>query len=420
MRKWKLFGLAFGLLVALALGQFVAAGKMAAGADDPKAKGEATPGNAPTEEIISFEVRLPAGALLEINGTKTTSTGETRTFKTPPLRVGGTYTYTLKATANGKEVTRDIDLAHGKANTFDLRAELRADGAIRPAARITEGAQQDVKPGAPAGKGQRAQDFIAAFNRGDAKAVAAFWTPDAEYTDQVGHQTRGREAIQKLYEKVFATRKGAKLNIIVTSAKLVTPDVAREEGINEVTPADGGPGTAARFSAVLVKKDGEWYLESVQESVARPPSNAEHFEDLEWLIGDWTGEAEKGESGTASYAWADNQNFIVSHFATTLNGIPVVGGTQWIAWDAIDKQIRSWSFYSRGGVGEAVWSHDGGQWTTRITARTADGKKVSATNLLTKVDDDHCTWQMTKLTVDGEPMPDPKPLKMKRVKPPQP
>jgi hypothetical protein len=35
---------------------------------------------------------------------------------------------------------------------------------------------------------------------------------------------------------------------------------------------------------------------------------------------------------------------------------------------------------------------------------------------LTKVDDDHCIWQMTKLTVDNEPMPDPSPVKLKRVK----
>jgi len=55
-----------------------------------------------------------------------------------------------------------------------------------------------------------------------------------------------------------------------------------------------------------VKKDGEWYFESVRDSVPHPPSNAEHFEDLEWLLGEWTGEAEKGESAKASYAWAEN------------------------------------------------------------------------------------------------------------------
>jgi hypothetical protein len=45
---------------------------------------------------------------------------------------------------------------------------------------------------------------------------------------------------------------------------------------------------------------------------------------------------------------------------------------------------------------------------------------VSAINIVTKTDGDHMTWQMTKLTVDAESLPDPKPVKMKRVKPAQP
>jgi hypothetical protein len=192
--------------------------------------------------------------------------------------------------------------------------------------------------------------------------------------------------------------------------------VAIEEGITEVTPADGGPGTAARFSAVLVKKDGEWYFESVRDAVALPPSNAEHFDGLDWLIGEWVGEGEKGQGSRASYSWAENRNFIVSTFATTQNGVPVVGGTQWIAWDAIDKKVRSWSFYSGGGFGEATWTRDGAKWSIKTTARTADGKKVSGTNVLTMVDADNATWQMTKLTVDGNPLPDGAPQKLKRVK----
>jgi uncharacterized protein (TIGR02246 family) len=292
-------------------------------------------------------------------------------------------------------------------------------GLIQGIGKIPAAPEEPKGTDAP-GKGQRAQEFIAAFNKGDAKAVAGFWTPDGDYVDQVGHQFKGRAALEKLYQKVFADNKGAKLTVTVTSLRMVGTDVALEDGITEVTPADGGPGTAAQFSAVLVKKDGTWYFESVRESVARPPSNAEHFEDIEWLLGDWTGEAEKGESGTASYSWAENRNFIVSSFATTLNGVPVIGGTQWIGWDAIDKQIRSWSFYSGGGFGEATWTKDGDKWALKTTARTANGKKVSATNIVTKVDADHATWQMTKLTVDGESIPDPKPVKMKRVKPDRP
>ena len=58
------------------------------------------------EEVITFEVRLPANAVLEIDDQKTQETGEVRPFQTPPLKVGGRYNYTLKATAGGKTVTR--------------------------------------------------------------------------------------------------------------------------------------------------------------------------------------------------------------------------------------------------------------------------------------------------------------------------
>ena len=47
---------------------------------------------------------------------------------------------------------------------------------------------------------------------------------------------------------------------------------------------------------------------------------------------------------------------------------------------------------------------------------TADGKRVSAINVVTKVDADHATWQVTQLTVDGKLMSDAPALKLKRVK----
>lgn len=273
-------------------------------------------------------------------------------------------------------------------------------------------AAQTARPG----EGQRAQDFIAAFNKGDAKAVASFWTPEGDYVDQSGRQYKGRTALERLYQSVFAERKGAKLKIHVISVRKLGEDTALEDGISEVIPADGGPPSTARFSAVLVKKDGVWYFESVHDTVARPHSNAQHLQELEWLLGAWKGEEEKGESARATFAWAENQNFIVSSFATTLNGVPVVGGTQWIGWDAVDKKIRSWSFYSGGGFGEATWTRDGNKWTLTTTARSADGRKVTATNLVTQVDADTATWQVKSLTVDGKTMPDAPLLKLKRVR----
>ncbi len=269
------------------------------------------------------------------------------------------------------------------------------------------------------GKGKRAKEFIAAFEKGDAHALAGFWAEDGDYVDDTGRDYKGREAIEKMYERFFAGKKGLKLTIHVASHRPIGTDVALEDGITEVTPAEGGLPSASHFSAVLVKKDGEWYFESVRDSAPRPPSNVAHFDDLGWMLGEWTSDNEKGEGSKASYAWAENQNFIVSSFATTLDGVPVVGGTQWIGWDAIDKQIRSWTFYSGGGFGEATWRQDGDKWFLSTTARMANGKKATATPVVTKVDDDHMIWQITKLTIDGESIPDPKPVKLKRVRPGQ-
>jgi uncharacterized protein (TIGR02246 family) len=296
------------------------------------------------------------------------------------------------------------------------RAEDRKAEKQEPPAK---GEERKAEKNEPPASGRRAA-FIAAYNKGDARAVASFWTPNATFVDATGREYKGREAIEKLYAKQFAAKKGAKLVIHVTSTSSLTPEVVIEDGITEVTPANGGFPAATRFTAVLVKKDGEWFLQCVRDAVPHPPSNAEHLEDLEWLIGEWAGETDKGESGNATYDWAENQNFIVSRFATTLEGVPVTGGSQWIGWDPVDRQIRSWSFYSSGGFGEAVWTQDGNKWALKTTARTGAGKKMSATNIVTKTDNDHMTWQVTKLIVNGEPVPDLKPVKMKRVKPAQP
>src|SRR5262245_7291671 len=99
------------------------------------------------KETIEFIVRLPADATLGIDGNKTTEKGESRTFITPPLAVDERYSYTLKATSQGKEVTRVIHLAHGVEKTFDLRAEFLANAASKPDAKQITGAGSQKVPG---------------------------------------------------------------------------------------------------------------------------------------------------------------------------------------------------------------------------------------------------------------------------------
>ncbi len=262
-----------------------------------------------------------------------------------------------------------------------------------------------------------AEEFAEAFNKGDAKALAAFFTEDGDMIDQEGHQVKGRKAIEELYAKLFAETKGAKLHITITSLRVARPDLALEDGLTEVTSPDGGPPSAARYTVVHVKQEGKWLLESVREAIAVPPNNAEHLADLAFLIGSWTEDVEKGGNAKASYSWYEGQNFIVNTFDITMQDVSVAGGKQVIGWDAAAKKPRAWAFFFNGGFAESVWSKDGdNQFKIAVVGQTRDGVKMTATNVLTKIDADHFSFQFTDRIVDGKPIPDDKPVKMKRVK----
>jgi uncharacterized protein (TIGR02246 family) len=281
-----------------------------------------------------------------------------------------------------------------------------------PAARAEEKANSKEAAALKA----RAEEFTKAFDKGDAKALAAFWTADGDYVDQAGHTLSGRKAIEAAFEKQFEATKGARLRITTTSLRVLKDDLAIEDGTTELLYPNDAPPTAARYTAIHVKQDGQWYLASVRDAVYVPPSNHDQLRELEWLAGEWVDEAEKGEAAKATYSWAENDNFLVSSFATTLKDVPVAGGTQWIGWDAAAKNIRSWSFNSNGGFSEATWSRDGSKWTSKSTATLSDGKKLTGTNVITKVDADHFTFQSTKRTLDGKELPDGEVIKMKRAK----
>ena len=276
-------------------------------------------------------------------------------------------------------------------------------------------ADEKIPPEVEKALHDRQAAIVKAFNKGDAKALSEFWTPDGDYMDEQGHLYQGRNAIEESFQKLFAAGKGAELRLHRGSFRVVRPDLAIGDGEFEVVPPDGGPPTSTRYTTVLVKQDGKWLFESVREAVASAPSNAEKLEDLAWLIGDWADEAERGAAAKASFSWAENQNFIVANFATTLKDVPVAGATQWIGWDAAEKRIRSWSFDSSGGFSEAVWTRDGDRLVSKTTMTTRDGKKVSATNIVTMVDPEHLTWRSTQRSVDGKSLPDTELVKMKRA-----
>jgi uncharacterized protein (TIGR02246 family) len=122
-----------------------------------------------------------------------------------------------------------------------------------------------------------AADWAAAFAKGDAKALAGFYTDDAVRVSQEAGTVVGRAAIEKEFAANFAGPwKGAKITIKVGSLHPVGADIAVNEGTWEVsgTGPDGKPMTMDGYYVnTLVKRAGAWVIAS-NAAVPRGPAPA--------------------------------------------------------------------------------------------------------------------------------------------------
>jgi uncharacterized protein (TIGR02246 family) len=260
-----------------------------------------------------------------------------------------------------------------------------------------------------------AKAFVDAFEKGDAKTVAAFWAEDGDYVDLTGRRLQGRPAIENGFKDFFTENKGLKLRIDVNSVRFVTPDTAIEDGTTSVIPPDGTPPNQTRYSNVHVKKDGQWVLQSVREAPYTPPGNYEHLRGLEWAIGEWVDEGDGPEIDHVSFEWSPDGNFLISIQDVTVKDTSVSRATEWIGWDPATSQVHSWSFVADGSIGENIWSNEGDQWIIKTNAILPNGKKLAATNIITRNGPDAITWQSKDRTLDGKALPDVTEIKMKRV-----
>jgi uncharacterized protein (TIGR02246 family) len=249
------------------------------------------------------------------------------------------------------------------------------------------------------------ESYVAAFNQGDAKAVAALWAPEAVYTNpRSGEQVVGREAIEKQFAAVFEGAKGAKLEATTEAIQFVSPNVAVEQGTAKVILPDQAP-EETEYTAVYVKRDGQWLLDRVtEEDVVVVPSNYEQLKELEWMIGRWVDQDDNATVVTECN-WTKNNNFITRSFTVQVRDRIDMAGMQIIGWDPSTKQIRSWVFDSDGGFGQGTWTKKGDRWYIQQTGVLPDGRKSSAVHIITRIDDSTCTLQAVNRTVDGELLP---------------
>ena len=260
-----------------------------------------------------------------------------------------------------------------------------------------------------------ADDFIKAFNGGDAKAVGALWATDSEYTDESGQSFHGREAIQKEYVDLFKDHRGATMTVEIESVRFLGPDIAVEKGIAKVTLPSQLP-TGSRYTVVHARRDGKWIMVVGRDSPYVSASNEDYLKDLEWLIGDWNVDA-KVQGLRIKFEWMAQRNFIKNTYTLTKDGQATLTGGQIIGWNPKLGRIVSWHFDAKGGFGDDTWTKDGSRWVIEAKGVFRDGSESTAVNVLTPIDANSFTWQSIKRTLDGVALPDVPPVKISRVQP---
>lgn len=102
------------------------------------------------------------------------------------------------------------------------------------------------------------QQFSAAIQKGDAAAVTAMYSPDAELFPPNAQVVSGHDAIQKLWQSFIDGG--------VASLKLTTRDVqsaggwAWESGTYDLAGKDGQPLDNGKYVVVWKQVQGKWHL----------------------------------------------------------------------------------------------------------------------------------------------------------------
>ncbi len=249
------------------------------------------------------------------------------------------------------------------------------------------------------------ESYTAAFNAHDAQALAARWSPDAVYINPLtGSQVEGREAIEKEFEAILSELKETKLAVEVQSIQFISPGVAVENGVAKLITADGQP-QESTYTAIHVKRDGQWLLDRVtEEDVPVVSSHYEQLKQLEWMIGHWVDADDQARIETTC-EWTRNKNFITRSFTVSIQNRIDLAGMQVIGWDPAAKQIRSWVFDSDGGFAEGRWTKKENHWYVTVTGTLPDGGSASSVNIISYVDDNQFKWQSVSRTVDGGLLP---------------
>jgi uncharacterized protein (TIGR02246 family) len=252
--------------------------------------------------------------------------------------------------------------------------------------------------------------YVAAYNAGAVDQVMAHWAENADFVDIRGRFHEGRDLVAALFRRGFAVNPGRKLQLTSAARKFLSADVAMDDGILELTAADGTK-DRGRYTVVWTKVGDKWLIRSardipIEEEATPAAPQPPPLEELAWLVGKWEAKSEKYQIAL-NCDWQLDKSFLVQTFQvkSAEDDFRVV---TYIAFDPAESRFRSWFFDSRGGFGGGSWSKRGNVYKAAIVSVLPDGRVGSSVMTWEQIDANTAAWQAVEREVGGEPLPDSK------------
>jgi uncharacterized protein (TIGR02246 family) len=104
------------------------------------------------------------------------------------------------------------------------------------------------------------QDYLAAFNSGDYKRVAQYWTEDAVHVPPIGDEIRGRPALEEFYRQSCENMK-AQLSDHTYECRFAGDCAMVRESFKVTVTPPGEATTTARGNGMWIARkesDGVW------------------------------------------------------------------------------------------------------------------------------------------------------------------
>ena len=132
------------------------------------------------------------------------------------------------------------------------------------------------------------------------------WTADGELVDAAGKVHRAGRRSKPPTPSSSRRHPNEKIDVAIDSMRMLERRCRDRRRTRFARRREDR--CSGQYSAIHVKQDGKWLMASVHESSEPGSMAAANLQDLDWLVGKWTGE-ERGARPTVDCRWLPNKTF---------------------------------------------------------------------------------------------------------------